>query len=256
MGTRLRSVVADRPKGLIEIQGESLVSRSVRVLQDAGIAHITLVVGHRAGDYERFAEGRSNIRLAVNAAFATTGSMASLAVGLDGVDGPVLVLESDIAYESRALVAILAAPPDATLLSGPTGAGDEVWVHAPGGVLQSMSKRADDLPGVTGELVGITRLSRGAAAAMCEAFARFERVHGHGRMDYETGALVDIARRHPIAAVLVPDLCWGEVDDDRQLARLARDVWPVISAPQPLATRPPRTATAPEGADPENPERR
>lgn len=229
MGLRLRSVVDDRPKGLIAIRGETLVGRSVRLLRDAGIARITLVVGHRAADYERFAKGQSDITLAMNPTFAATGSMASLAVGLRGVDGPVLVLESDIAYEARALSALLAAPADATVLSGPTGAGDEVWVEARDGLVHAMSKNAADLMTITGEFVGLTRLSAAAAAAMRDTFAEFDRAHGHGRMDYETGALVAIARKQPVAAVLIPDLCWGEVDDDRQLERVTRTVWPEIT---------------------------
>ncbi len=229
MGLRLRSVADDRPKGLIEIEGETLVGRSVRLLRGAGIARITLVVGHRAADYERFAEGQSDIALAVNPAFASTGSMASLAVGLGCVDGPVLALESDIAYEARALPQLLAGPPDATLLSGPTGAGDEVWVDAGSGTIRAMSKIAGDLTTITGEFVGLTRLSAAACAAMRDTFTEFERDHGHGRMDYETGALVAIAHRFPIAAVLIPDLCWGEVDDDRQLERVTREVWPAVT---------------------------
>jgi 2-aminoethylphosphonate-pyruvate transaminase len=118
---------------------------------------------------------------------------------------------------------------DATLLSGATGAGDEVWVWAPDGRIAAMSKQLADLPGATGEFVGITRLSTGICAAMRESFASFVREQGHGRMDYETGALVSVARVRPIAAVLVPDLCWGEIDDDRQLSRVVRDVWPVAN---------------------------
>jgi choline kinase len=229
IGSRLQSVVPDRPKGLIEIQGETLVGRSVRLLREAGIRRITMVVGYRAEDYERFAAGEPDVCLVRNDAFATAGSMASLAVGLDGVEEPVLVLESDIVYEARALGVLMAGPDTATLLSGPTRAGDEVWVYAPGGTLRSMSKAARDLPDVTGEFVGITRVSREAAAAMRDAFAQFTARHGHGQMDYETGALVEVARRHPVAALLVPDLCWGEIDDDRQLARVERDVWPRLA---------------------------
>jgi len=234
MGTRLQTIVPDRPKGLIEIHGETLVGRSARLLREAGIRQITIVVGYRAEDYERFAAGERGVHLVRNDAFATTGSMASLAGGLDGVEEPVLVLESDIMYEQRALEVLMTGPDTATLLSGPTGAGDEVWVYAPDGTLHSMSKAARDLPGITGEFVGITRLSREACAAMCEAFAQFTARHGHARMDYETGALVDVAARHPVAALLVPDLCWGEIDDDRQLARVVRDVWPRVQVARPF----------------------
>jgi len=231
MGSRLRAVIDDRPKGLIEIGGQSLVGRSVTLLRAAGIRRITIVAGYQAEAYHAFARDRNDIRVLINEAYETSGSMASLAVALDAMrDLDVLILESDIAYEARALSAVLSGAENATLLSGPTGAGDEVWVSSEAGRLLAMSKRREDLTNVAGEFVGITRLSAPAAFAAHAVFKRFERAHRHGRMDYETGALVQIAPVYPIATSLVPDLCWGEIDDEHQYARVVERVWPVITA--------------------------
>jgi 2-aminoethylphosphonate-pyruvate transaminase len=237
LGMRLRSMIDSRPKGLIDIDGETLVGRSVRLLREAGIEHITIVTGYCADHYERFAAGQPDIDIAHNERFASTGSMASLALALDRIHHPVLVLESDIVYEARALSTILgAAAPDATLMSGPTGAGDEVWVCAPDGRLRAMSKLPEDLPAVHGEFVGITRLSASGATAIRHAFTGFVETHGHGTMDYETDALVAIGQLFPIAALLVADLCWGEIDDEHQYNRVVHAVWPALSAQSPLAT--------------------
>jgi len=231
MGMRLRSIGDDRPKGLLEIGGETLVGRSTRLLRAAGIERVTIVAGHRADDYRRFAEGRREVDLLINDRFAETGSMASLAIGLRSTPGDVVVLESDIVYDERGPTAILAGgSADATLLSGPTGAGDEVWVSAPHGAVQAMSKTSADLAQIDGEFVGITRLSRTSAETLCRAFERFVAAHGHGRMDYETGGLIELSRTTRLAAVIVADLCWGEIDDERQLQRVVRDVWPRLNA--------------------------
>jgi len=229
VGARLGGRADHRPKGLIEIDAESLVGRSVRLLRDAGIDYITIVTGYGADDYERFAAGQHDIQLVHNDKFATTGSMASLAVALDFVRHDVLVLESDIVYEARALTTILdAAPPDSTLMSGPTEAGDEVWMYAPEGRLEAMSKAAHELPAISGEFVGITRLSASAVTAMQHAFDRLVETNGHGGIDYETDALVAVARLYPIAALLMRDLCWGEIDDERQYERVVTKVWPAV----------------------------
>ena len=229
LGMRLRSTIDDRPKGLIEIDGESLVARSVRLLRDVGVTHTTIVTGYRADCYERFASNQLNIQLLHNRNFAASGSMASLAIALERIRDDVLILESDIVFEARALSLLVdSAAADATVISGPTGAGDEVWVDAPNGHLHAMSKNAHELAATTGEFVGLTRLSSSTALAMRSAFERFVYVHGHERMDYETDALVTVARYCPIAAVLMPTLCWGEVDDERQLARVVQEVWPDV----------------------------
>lgn len=229
LGTRLRAVVDDRPKGLIEIDGESLVGRSVAQLRAAGVARITIVTGYGAAAYTAFASGVTDIRLVHNDRFADTGSMASLAIALEATPGvDLLVLESDIVYESRALAALGACDGDATLISGPTGAGDEVWVSSPGGRLRSMSKRRAELPSVEGEFVGITRVSARSAAVMLHIFHQFVSVEGHGRIDYETGGLVQLSAVNPVSTVLLADLCWGEIDDEQQYERVVQRVWPLV----------------------------
>jgi choline kinase len=216
-GVRLRSVVDDRPKGLIEIAGETLVGRSVRLLRGAGIARITIVTGYRAEQYRRFAVGQSDITLLVNGAYATSGSMASLAQALELERESMLIVESDIIYEARALSTLLDAHVEnATLVSGPTAAGDEVWVDASGGRLRTMSKDRGALPAVVGEFVGITRLSGRAVEAMRAC---------HEQVDYETGGLVSIAQHIDVHAIVVPDLQWGEIDDERQYARVTSMDW-------------------------------
>ena len=232
MGTRLRSVLEGIPKGLVDVGGETLVGRSVRLLRGAGVERITIVAGYARLHYERFAERQPDVRVLLNDEYATTGSMASLSVALEAVDEDVLVLESDIIYEPRALTSLMepGGARDATLLSGPTGAGDEVWVYAPGARLQSMSKNPQSLPHLSGELVGITRLSPRGVIAMRRVFDEFVRANGHGRMDYESGALVSVAQSLPVSAPLVEDLWWGEIDDERHLDRVLNKVWPALNA--------------------------
>jgi 2-aminoethylphosphonate-pyruvate transaminase len=227
-GVRLRAVVDDRPKGLIEVAGEPLVARSIRCLRAAGIAEVILVAGYRADQYRaRWGRERA-IRIVVNDAFAASGSMASLAIGLDAAPRgeDLLVLESDIIYEPRALTALVAsAAGTATLVSGVTGAGDEVWVEAVDGRLRAMSKDPAALRSIAGEFVGITRLSADAAVAMRTAFDAFVAAEGHGRMDYETGGLVAIAATHRVETVFVSDLQWAEIDDERQYLRVSALKW-------------------------------
>jgi len=229
VGMRLRSVVDDRPKGLVEIGGETLIGRSIRLLRAAGIERITIVAGYRAESYLEFASGLSDVSIALNPAFEATGSMASLDVGIREHPRDVVVLESDIVYEARALEILMAPHADATVISGPTGAGDEVWVCAPERRVLAMSKARHELSSIAGEFVGITRISAETCVAMHNAFRAFVAQHGHGRMDYETGALVQVAASRVISAHLIADLQWGEIDDERQYTRVTSRVWPAVT---------------------------
>jgi 2-aminoethylphosphonate-pyruvate transaminase len=227
MGTRLRGMFSDRPKGFIEIGGEVLIGRSIRLLQARGVERIVIVSGYLGEAYERLARETPGVETVENAAYATTGSMASLVCALEGVNEDFLLLESDLFYEERALDVLLEAKErDVLLASGPTGATDEVWIEAPGGFLAAMSKEAGTLGQVYGELVGIVRVSWPLAQCMADAYAEFVEKNGHGQMAYETDALVAAAAQRPVALRLVPDLLWGEVDYESHYLRVRDEVFP------------------------------
>lgn len=224
MGMRLRSEHAGRPKGLLCIQGDTLVGRSLGLLSRAGMKRIVLVTGYEAGHYHAMAADWPNVELVHNAEYATTGSMASLDLALEVVDDDVLVLESDLFYEARALDVLLSmTATNIVLVSGPTEAGDEVWVQAPTGQLQAMSKDRSTLSSVLGEFVGICRFSRTLIGQMRNAYRAFKETHGHAAMNYETDALLRASAEHPVAVHLEPALLWGEIDDAAHLRRV-RDV--------------------------------
>jgi 2-aminoethylphosphonate-pyruvate transaminase len=158
--------------------------------------------------------------------------MYSLACAKDLVKGSFLLLESDLIYEPRALSELLAAPDeDAILLSGPTDAGDEVFVATLDGYLVDMSKDRDALLGnrgarIVGELVGISRISQPLLETMLRLAGKvFE---SSLMYDYETDCLVAAARERDIACPLVPDLAWAEIDDPDHLRRAREDVYPEI----------------------------
>ena len=227
-GRRL-SGMWNKPKGLLRFGNESLVERSVRLLRSRGIERIVLVTGFDAASYEAVLGDR--VQRVHNPAYATTGSMASLAAAMPLVKDDFLLLESDLAYEARALDVLIAhKDPDAILASGPTGATDEVWIDAPQGRVRALSKEA--LPGARhGEFVGISRISAPLGSLMMDSFHDFVGAHGHARMSYDSDALPRAAERRSVSLLLVPDLLWGEVDDSFHFARVRDHVWPQLDEP-------------------------
>lgn len=219
------------PKGFIDIGGQPLVSHSLSLLAGAGVRDVTIVTGHLAGHYEALAPSDGQ-RLTTlhNPRFAERGSFESLRLGLAAMRGGFLLLESDILYEPRALDTVLGSGHDDVILtSGPTGAGDEVYVwadSAEGGYrFRSMSKqRAAEADPPFGELVGISKISAALAAALQHGAQ--EAALGS---DYES-AIVHAAHHTSIACLRVDDLLWGEIDDEAMLARVAQQLWPRLQA--------------------------
>ncbi len=228
-GTRLAGEVVDRPKGFIRIGALPIVEESIERLQAVGIRDVIIVTGHIAGHYQELARRRVGVVQTVhNERFAESGSMYSLFCARARIHGPFLLLESDLVYEPLALTTLLAgSAEDAILLSGPTGAGDEVYVTTKDGCLTGMSKRRADLSGdIAGELVGITRVSPALFVLMCGIAEHAFRQSL--RYDYETDCLVAAGRQRPIACPVVPDLLWGEIDDPAHLARIRDRVYPEL----------------------------
>jgi choline kinase len=228
-GTRLAGEVTDRPKGMLAIGDRPIVEESIASLRSFGIEDVVLVTGHLASQYEELARALGDfVQTAHNARFADSGSLYSLYQARGLTQGPFLLLESDLVYEPRALATLLDGPDeDAILVSGPTGAGDEVYVTTRDGRLTGMSKQKDGLVGtIAGEMVGITRVSAELFASLCGlAAAEFDQTL---KVDYETDGLVAAARQRRIACPVVPDLVWGEIDDASQLARVRERVYPEL----------------------------
>lgn len=223
------------PKGLLRFGDRSFVGESIANLNRAGVTRIRIVTGHLADHYERAAQNwPEGVDLHHNPDFVEKGSLHSLMVGLEGLDSPVIVLESDLVYEPRALEPIDPQGSRSTLVvSGPTGAGDEVYVWADGSPsfggkrLRDLSKKRDRHPDPHyGELVGITSLALDAVARVKEIAPGM--IANRPLSDYEDG-LVATARETEIGCLRINDLAWAEVDDEAMFARAAERIYPQIA---------------------------
>ncbi|MDJ0628264.1 MAG: phosphocholine cytidylyltransferase family protein [Rhodobacter sp.] len=219
------------PKGLLQVGGATLIEQSVAALRSWGAARIRIVTGHLSDQFEAAFAG-TDVELCHNPHYATTGNLWSLAVGLEGAEGPCLILEGDLIYAPQVLDAV-----DGTsnrfLVSTPTGAGDEEYVWAAGvqggplhmlDVSKDIRRRAEP---PLGEMIGVTELTAQAVARMrrvaLDVMAQNPEEH------YEPG-LVALSREDAIECVLLEGVPWAEIDDERMLERAERVVFPKIQA--------------------------
>ena len=56
MGTRLRPLTDDKPKSLVEVNGEPMIERQLRFLKEKGIEDIIIVTGYMAEKFEYLKE--------------------------------------------------------------------------------------------------------------------------------------------------------------------------------------------------------
>ena len=229
MGTRLGAEGRSQPKGFLRIGTEPIIEESLARLRRAGIERVLIVTGHCRESYDKLARAsRGFVSTVHNPRYRDSGSMYSLYCARDEIDDDFLLLESDLIYEQNALRSALEFPKDSCLLlSGFTKSGDEVYVQQDERGLVAMSKDRSQLGDVSGELVGITRISTTLFSHML-AVAE-EAFENDLYCDYETDCLVTAAARYPVYCHLVPGLAWAEIDDAAHLERARAIVYPEIT---------------------------
>lgn len=222
MGGRLQ---LDHPKGFLTLGERPIVEESLIKLFDCGVERVVLVTGYAAEYYQRLAANfPDRVQCVHNPEYADSGSLYSLWCAHHLLDGPYLLLESDLIYESRALSYCQEQPvANLVLLSDFTQAGDEVYVEVQDGCLVDMNKQREQLgPNILGEFVGICKVS---ARLHQQLVGQMEASHTL-RLDYEVHGLVTAAQTLDISCQVIPDLIWAEIDDEQHLERARRVVYP------------------------------
>jgi 2-aminoethylphosphonate-pyruvate transaminase len=226
LGSRLKGLSDNKPKGFLEIDGISLIERSVRNLLDSGIKHLFFGTGFRSDVYEEFASdyGATCIK---NEIYSETGSMFTLFNMRNHIKSDFLLLEADLLYDKAGITALLEDPhSDVILASGRTGSGDEVFIETDArNYLVNMSKNQADLGSVSAELVGISKVSADTYKRMCRIAEK--RFPEEPKLDYEY-VFVELAQTAEIFVRKVESFVWCEIDDENHYQRALTRIYPLL----------------------------
>jgi 2-aminoethylphosphonate-pyruvate transaminase len=226
IGSRLRSIHNDKPKGFLQIGDKPIIEESIARLIYNGIQSIIIVTGYKNHFYDDLKNKYPFIKTIKNDHFETTGSMFSLFTAKELVNDDFLLLESDLLYESNALQSLLhSSDKNVILLSGATGAGDEVYVGVEGKHIVNMSKKISDIKKLGGELVGISKISQ----ELYEKMGSHIDSHQDKKTNYHyEDCLTDLAGDNEINFHLIEDLAWIEIDDEQHHKRAIEKIYPLI----------------------------
>jgi phosphoenolpyruvate phosphomutase len=106
-GAALGKLTEDRPKCMIEVRGQPLLSRLVGTIREAGVRDITVVRG-----YKKEMINFPSIATADNDLYMTTGEAASLACAIERLEGECLLAYGDILFRHHILDQLFAHPGD------------------------------------------------------------------------------------------------------------------------------------------------
>ncbi|MCP4622360.1 MAG: phosphocholine cytidylyltransferase family protein [bacterium] len=234
VGTRLNREKNALPKGLIEIGGKPLLEHSLEALSSNGIIDLIMVVGFEHEKIRNWFGSRFRnlkIEYVLNENYAASGSMYSFALVQDFIEDEIILLESDLIYEPRAIHRLLNTDfKNCILVTALSGSGDEVFICANGkkeitdlGKEIALNRRKHAI----GELAGISRYESDFLDFVFKK-SRNDIAAGNFGYHYESVVFETSKSTGPVYALLADDLVWYEIDTEKDLTKAREQIYPMI----------------------------
>lgn len=234
IGKRLNLLTSKLPKAFIQMGDSHLLYHSLNNLNSVGITNVFIVVGFMEKYFKKKLGKKYdniNITYILNKEYSTTGTMYSLSQTKGFLDEDILLLESDLLYERRALTELINYPyPDAILTSSIRQSGDEVFIHMDDENYLTNLGKSIDKKGAKSEFLGISKLSLSYLNVLYEK-AEEDYKNGDKKYFYEE-VMFKLSKTYPIKCLLMEDLIWTEIDTYEDLERARNDIYPKIKEKQ------------------------
>jgi len=226
-GARLNGGDSEMPKCLVSLGGETLLSRNIRLLRNAGVGEIVVVVGCAADTVKRTCRG---VEFVENARFAQTNSLYSLWLARPLLTDRFVVMNCDVLVHPQLLTDLLTARhEDALLLAyrdGDTSYGEEeMKVRVRCGRVIDISKVMDPQE-ADGENLGIVKFGAEGTRLLVEEMDAL--IAGGNHKAWLPRAFKAFAERRPLYAIGCRGFPWTEIDFPEDYRRAIEVVLPQI----------------------------
>ena len=225
LGSRIKEIINETPKGFIKIGQETLIHRSIRILKSFGISNIIIATGYKSEFYDELSS-MHNIVCVKNEKYFCTGSFYSLKNLSKYISDDFLLLESDLIYENDAIKHLLDSKISNVLLgSAISGSGDEVFIECNDSHLINLSKNRAKLDKTSCEFVGISKISLEYFSVLCCWYDNNKLIAD--KLHYEEAiAMANIDKN--VYVNKIKDLIWSEIDNKEHLNRTLDYIYPLL----------------------------
>jgi L-glutamine-phosphate cytidylyltransferase len=233
-GARLNGGKGDMPKCLVTLDGETMLSRNIRLLRRAGIDDIVVVVGCAADTVRRTCHG---VTFVENTIFAQTNSMYSLWLARPLLGDGFVVMNCDVLVHPQLLTDLVSARhEDALLLAYRDDetmySDEEMKVRVRRGRVADISK-AMDPEAADGENLGIVKFGHEGARLLV---AKMDALVASGDLKaWVPRAFKAFAEERPLHVIGTRGYPWIEIDFPEDYRRAVEVVLPQIETPRAVA---------------------
>ena len=225
LGSRIKEFSILKPKGFIEINGVSLIERSIKILIDEGISKIYIGTGYKSDFYDKLKNKYPCITTVKNIDYSNTGSFHTLYILNSHIKEDFLLLESDLLYDKVAISKLLKEKKDNVIISSDfSNSGDEVYVIGENQRLKKLTKSPNKFEIYESEFTGISKISLQLYKEMCKKYDDFDT----SKIEYEE-LLNSCAPEYKIYTKNLKKLAWCEIDNNSHYVRAVEEVSPKIN---------------------------
>lgn len=206
--TRLYPITLEKPKSLLEIDGQSIIGRQLDQLEALGIRDVVVVTGYKSEVIKKHLGDRVRYRYFED--FATTNHLHTLHSVRDELSGEVLCLFADVIVEKEILSRLVENRSDYCLAVDPKVRPGTMRVRIRNGQVMEMGNQISIEDG-DGTFIGIAKYSKRGAGLLAR---KTEVMVTHGNEDqYYTLALQSLAAEgEKIAFIDTRNSWWIEID--------------------------------------------
>ncbi|MEG1016093.1 MAG: phosphotransferase [Bacilli bacterium] len=214
----------NKPIGCLDLEGVTIIERSIKILKENGIEKIIMVTGYKEAYYKEILKNEECITFITNSKYKWTGTMQSLFLAKQYVNEDFILLESDLIYESKAIFEMLNnSKRDCLLITNESGSGDEAFVQIKDNCLFKMAKDIHQFNRTDGEMVGISKISYKMFNMILNEFEG----NINPYLNYEY-LILDISRNYRVYCLKIDDLAWNEVDNLKDYRNVKDNCYPRI----------------------------
>jgi len=232
IGSRLRPFTDDRPKALVDLGGETILARTVRLLASYGVRKVVLATGYREDAVRAAMQAAPlTVEYCRNPEFDRTQNSVSLALCRDALGSDAFFkLDGDVVFQRQVLERLDASSAELAVAVDSGRMLDaeamKVTLSQAGAAQIAAFGKGIALAQSAGESIGIERISAACSPILFTALSRTIAAGETGLYYEDVYSRLIAAGALGADAVAVADLPWTEVDDFTDLERaraLVRD---------------------------------
>ena len=223
-GKRLRPLTSKKPKCLVKIKGESLLSHQIKILKSRKINDIILVGGYLA----KMLKARGK-KIYINNEYKTTNMVWSLFTAIEELNEEIIISYGDIVYSPKILDAIIKSKEDIAIavdicwenywrqrFDNPLNDAETIKIDSKGYIYE-IGNKTSDISNIQGQYIGLVKLSKKGVKIFKDTFAsKKHNLKGSYMTDFIQEIIND---KHRVSAIRFT-YPWIEVDNLKDLNSL------------------------------------